>query len=437
MDYTRVTVHGSTHRGDLVVPSSKPLVTVLPRLLEMLSETSPGGAGVALTTSEGVQLDTERSLNEQQVRDGQLLLVVPADQTPPPPQISDLVGAMADRRGSSGGRWSLGTARRCVVLLEAPLAGLAAWQAGSALPGTTATVTVVLVLLAIAACRAWRSWPATAVVSAAVGAAAATGAGATTGNELSGAHPVLVPAAAGLTCAWLVIALAPGLSGGQRPMLATGAVGAVGCAALPALLAMGMGVTGAGAVIATVTAFGLGLVPAAALTLSGLTELEDAAVAGRPPGRSTAQEAIDASFRAMTGLTLALAVLVAGGLCLLVGSHPSQWGWGLACALGIVIVCRARFFPFTAQVVALAGVLAALVTVLLVGAPLAGPLRGLIIAAVAAALALALVKPVPEHTAARVRTWANLVELIAVVATVPLLLGHFGVFSDLLEVFSR
>lgn len=47
MDYTRVTVHGSTHRGDLVVPSSKPLVTVLPRLLEMLSETSPGGAGVA------------------------------------------------------------------------------------------------------------------------------------------------------------------------------------------------------------------------------------------------------------------------------------------------------------------------------------------------------------------------------------------------------
>ena len=172
----------------------------------MLSETSPGGAGVALTTSEGVQLDTERSLNEQQVRDGQLLLVVPADQTPPPPQISDLVGAMADRRGSSGGRWSLGTARRCVVLLEAPLAGLAAWQAGSALPGTTATVTVVLVLLAIAACRAWRSWPATAVVSAAVGAAAATGAGATTGNELSGAHPVLVPAAAGLTCAWLVIA---------------------------------------------------------------------------------------------------------------------------------------------------------------------------------------------------------------------------------------
>ena len=121
MDYTRVTVHGSTHRGDLVVPSSKPLVTVLPRLLEMLSETSPGGAGVALTTSEGVQLDTERSLNEQQVRDGQLLLVVPADQTPPPPQISDLVGAMADRRGSSGGRWSLGTARRCVVLQEAPL----------------------------------------------------------------------------------------------------------------------------------------------------------------------------------------------------------------------------------------------------------------------------------------------------------------------------
>ncbi|RLP11391.1 type VII secretion integral membrane protein EccD [Propionibacterium australiense] len=437
MDYTRVTVHGSTHRGDLVVPSAEPLVTVLPRLLEMLSETSPGGAGVALTTSEGIQLDTERSLAEQQVRDGQLLLVVPADQTPPPPQVSDLVGAVTDRRSSSRGRWTLDTARRCVVLLEAPLAGLACWQAGSALPAATVTVAVVLVLLAIAACRAWRTWPATAVVSAAVGAAATVGAGAVAGSELSAAHPVLVPVASGLACAWLVVALAPGLAGGQRPMLATGAVGTVGCAALPALLAMGMGVTGAGAVIATAAAFGLGLVPAAALSLSGLTELEDAATAGRPPSRGTTQEAIDGSFRAMTGLTLALAVLAAGGLCLLAGSHPTQWGWGLACALGIVVVCRARFFPFAAQVVALGGVLAALVTVLLAATPLPGPLRGLVIAAVAAALALVLVKPVPEHTAARVRTWANLVELIAVIATVPLLLGHFGVFSDLLEVFSR
>lgn len=86
MDYTRVTVHGSAHRGDLVVPSSEPLIAVLPRLLEMLSETCPGGAGVALTTPEGFQLDLERSLAEQEVRDGQLLLVVPADQTPPPPQ---------------------------------------------------------------------------------------------------------------------------------------------------------------------------------------------------------------------------------------------------------------------------------------------------------------------------------------------------------------
>ena len=437
MDYTRVTVHGSQHRGDLVVPSSEPLVTVLPRLLEMLSETSPGGAGVALTTSEGIQLDTERSLAEQQVHDGQLLLVRPADQTPPPPQVSDLVGATADRRSSSRGRWSLDTARLCVVLLEAPLAGLATWQAGSALPAAAVTAAVVLVLLAVAACRAWRAWPATAVVSAAIGVAATVGAGAVAGTDLSSTHPVLVPAATGLACAWLVVALAPGLAGGQRPMLATGVVGAVGCAALPILLALGMGVTGVGAVIATAAVCGLGLVPAAALSLSGLTELEDAAIAGRPPARGTAQEAIDGSFRAMTGLTLALAVLAAGGLCLLVGSHPSQWGWGLACALGIVIVCRTRFFPFTAQVVALAGALTALVAVLLACTPLAGPLRGLVIAAVAAALALVLVKPVPEHTAARVRTWANLAELIAVVATVPLLLGHFGVFSDLLEVFSR
>lgn len=437
MDYTRVTVHGSTHRGDLVVPSSEPLIAVLPRLLEMLAETSPGGAGVALTTSEGIQLDPERSLVEQEVRDGQLLLIVPADQTPPPPQVSDLVGALAERRGSHRGRWSMGTARLCTVLLEAPLVGLATWQLGSSFPGATTAAALILALLAIIACRAWSAWPATAIVSAAVGAAVTVGAGNAAGHGLTQDHPVLTPVSIGLACGWLVIALAPGLAGEQRPMLATGAVGAAGCAALPLLLAAGMGTAGAGAVIATAAAFGLGLVPAAALSLSGLTSLEDDAVAGRPPDRSTGQETIDASFHAMTGLTLALSVLTAGGLCLLAGSHPSQWGWGLACAIGVIVICRTRFFPFASEVIALAGIIAALASVLLVGLPLAAPARGAIIAAVAAALALALIRPAPAHVGARTRTWANLIELIAVIATVPLLLGHFGVFSDLLKVFSR
>ena len=437
MDYTRVTVHGSAHRGDLVVPSSEPLIAVLPRLLEMLSETCPGGAGVALTTPEGFQLDLERSLAEQEVRDGQLLLVVPADQTPPPPQVSDLVGALAERRGSHSGRWTTGTARRCAVLLEAPLAGLAAWQLGSSFPAAAATATVILVLLAIIACRIWRAWPATAVVSAAAGASAMVGAGAVSGHGIAQSHPALVPVATGLACAWLVIALTGGLAGGRRPMLATGVVGAVGSELLPLLLAAGMGAPGAGAVIATAAAFGLGLVPAGALSLSGLTALEDDAVAGRPPGRRIAEEAIDDSFRAMTGLTLALSVLAAGSLCLLVGSHPSQWGWGLACAVGVIVICRARFFPFTAEVIALAGVIVALVAALLVRMPVTAPVRGAVIAVIAAALALVLVKPVPEHVEARARTWANLVELVAVIATVPLLLGYFGVFSDLLEVFSR
>lgn len=437
MDYTRVTVHGSTHRGDLVVPSAEPLITVLPGLLGMLSETTPGGGGVALTTAEGIQLDTERSLAEQEVHDGQLLYVVPVDQTPPPPQVSDLVGALAERRGSYRGRWSLDSARLCAVLLAAPLTALSAWQFGSSFPAATAVGAIVLVILATAACRAWEAWPATAIVSAAVGAAAAAGAGAVVGHGPPGAHPALTPIATALGCAWLVIALAPGLAGGRRSMLTTGAVGAIGCATLPALLAAGMGAAGAGALIATVATFGLGLVPTAALSLSGLTELEDEAVAGSPPDHDSARKAIDGSFHAMIGLTLALAVLAAGGLCLLVGSRPSQWGWSLACAVGIIIVCRSRFFPFTAEIIALAGVIGALVVALIVRQPMPDPVRGLVLVALAALIIIALIKPVPEHIAARVRTWANLIELVAVMATVPLLLGYFGVFSDLLEVFSR
>ncbi|MET0854718.1 MAG: hypothetical protein ABWY30_08805, partial [Microterricola sp.] len=60
-------------------------------------------------------------------------------------------------------------------------------------------------------------------------------------------------------------------------------------------------------------------------------------------------------------------------------------------------------------------------------------LAGLVVAAVLVAIA-AGVRPA-AHTRATLRRFGNTIESLAVVSTVPLLLGVFGLYAQLLETF--
>jgi hypothetical protein len=100
-----------------------------------------------------------------------------------------------------------------------------------------------------------------------------------------------------------------------------------------------------------------------------------------------------------------------------------------------VLALRTRQFPLIVHVVPL---WAAAVAVFIAASfcPLLPQGSGVLVlgALILAVLLLVGVRPSP-HGRVRLRRWGNLVELLAVVATVPLVLGVLGVYPDLLRTF--
>jgi hypothetical protein len=71
MSFTRMTVVGSTHRCELVVPSDEILGAVLPRMLDLLDEAAgPVTRPLRLVLPTGDQLDVDRTPADQRLLDG-------------------------------------------------------------------------------------------------------------------------------------------------------------------------------------------------------------------------------------------------------------------------------------------------------------------------------------------------------------------------------
>ncbi|MDN3356855.1 type VII secretion integral membrane protein EccD, partial [Actinomadura sp. DC4] len=175
-----------------------------------------------------------------------------------------------------------------------------------------------------------------------------------------------------------------------------------------------------------------------ALTLSGLTALDDRRGAGGEVARTDVTTALVNAHRSMVVATVAVAVAVgvAG-----YGPVASFDGWtaALSLLLATVVAGRARTFPLTAEKVALFG--AALWTLVCLAWAWAAH-DSWAVAPAAGVLLLALVPPVvvlsaepPEHVRARLRRIVNRVESIAVVALLPVAIGAFGTFERLLSTF--
>ncbi|MFC0198401.1 EsaB/YukD family protein, partial [Microbacterium arthrosphaerae] len=95
--HTRLTVAGATRRSEVVVSSAEPLGAALPRLLELLGETSGTVARpLTLVAADGEQLDIARSPQQLELTDGTLLRLVRLDAAPPPPVVIDVTDAAAD-----------------------------------------------------------------------------------------------------------------------------------------------------------------------------------------------------------------------------------------------------------------------------------------------------------------------------------------------------
>lgn len=445
MSYTRLTVIGTERKAELALPNGEPVGALLPHVLELLEEKPRGGDVLTLTTLTGASLDFDASLEEQGVRPGAMLRVTTADDAPQAPEVIDITDAITEAGASRRDAWTEAHTRvTLAVAAGAAAAGATMWAMGAfALPAQWMLAGVALLAaLGAGLARSGQGVAAVAIASAALGAAvpAAFGLaaeivpGAEAGAGVAGAmlpNSVLVAAMA----AWFVLGLVWGV-GFQRSSARYGA--AVGLLASSILFFLGLAGFDRGgvAVVASVLSVAaLGLLPGAALSLSGLTSYDDRIMRGERASTRDVRAAIAESFAQLTWTVIAVSVVALLSLSELLLSTDA-WRQGLAAALAVVALLRMRTFPLAPPRIALLVAVVVPAVLWLLSTTLVGAGEKALIAGIVALVAVAAAAWRPsEVVAAKLRRWADIVELLVVLTVVPLALGSFGIFADLLEAF--
>lgn len=453
-DFTRVTVVGAGRRADVVVASDEPFAGLLPRFVDILDEPVADSAQpVAIVRVTGEEVSLAGDASSQAIADGEVLHLVRRADAPPPPEVSDVTDAVADALGRRHDGWgdaarqavaaaAVGAAASAVGLLAVAASAVAsvraafdgADQSPALVPGVLAGAGVLLALAALVAGRAGARWTGIACTAAATGLALPLGlaVGPLVGRD--GDEPAMTAA---VVVVWAWLALGVGLGIGQR--MRTIGVAAVVGVVLPALgmvtwttpapLAAGWGVVAVAAVAVC------GLLPSVAMSSAGLTGLDDQVGAGRPVQRERVVRALDDSYRALDWTTAAVAAPIAvSGAALLADGDP--WAVGLGTATVLVAALRTRAFPLALQGVLLWTAVLVAAVLGLVGHAATHPfvVLGVLTGVAVLGAVLAGVRPA-QHTRARLRTFGNVLETVAVVVLLPLLLGTFGLFEALLETF--
>lgn len=455
MSYTRLTVIGTERKAELALPNGEPVGALLPHVLELLEEKPRGGDVLTLTTLTGASLDFDASLEEQGVRPGAMLRVTTADDAPQAPEVIDITDAITEAGASRRDAWTEAHTRVTVaVAAGAAAAGATMWAMGAfALPAQWMLAGVALLAaLGAGLARSGQGVAAVAIASAALGAAvpaafglaaeivpgagagAGAGVGAEAGAGVAGAmlpNSVLVAAMA----AWFVLGLVWGV-GFQRSSARYGA--AVGLLASSILFFLGLAGFDRGGVAVVASALSvaaLGLLPGAALSLSGLTSYDDRIMRGERASTRDVRAAIAESFAQLTWTVIAVSVVALLSLSELLLSTDA-WRQGLAAALAVVALLRMRTFPLAPPRIALLVAVVVPAVLWLLSTTLVGAGEKALIAGIVALVAVAAAAWRPsEVVAAKLRRWADIVELLVVLTVVPLALGSFGIFADLLEAF--
>ncbi|WP_375425311.1 EsaB/YukD family protein [uncultured Friedmanniella sp.] len=431
--FTRLTVVGSARKAELVVPDDESIGGLIPRLMELLEEPlGPVARPLTLVRATGEQLDAALSAAEQGLADGEQLRLVRADDAPPPPEVADVTDVVGDSYADRRGRWT-GTAREA---LGSVVVGAAACVALLVDP-PSATADLVLLVVAVAGAvllgRLGHRWPCLALTAAAAGAALPVG-----WALLGGATgPADWPArsAVAWVLVWGVLGFGVGAGLRRRAAAAGAALGAV-LGALPlVLVALGTEREPAVALTAVAASVVCGLLPWYALSSSGLSGLDDQVLAGRPSRRSSALRTVGDAYHSLSWSAVAVAGVLGVTSALLLAGRD-RWTLALGLAVTVLTALRTRVFPLVLQQVPLALAAASATAVGLLSRRGLGPSQ---VAGALAVLAVVVVVAVgvrpAAHQRARLRRWGDVAEGVAVVSLLPLLLGVFGVYHDLVEAF--
>jgi type VII secretion integral membrane protein EccD len=435
--YTRVTLVGRSRRVDMVLPSSEPVGRLLPDLLGVAGEPAAHPARMRrLVTVGGDVFGDGDSLESVGVADGAVLRLVGAEDLPPAPIVHDVTEETAEDLDGRSTRWGpavrrwVATAGLAAVVAVATVfvllhTGPATAAAGSALAG------LVLGLAGVACGRLRRPLGLALIAGAAVALPVAAWAWA----DAEAWAPVWRILAVSAALALAVVLAGLNAERG-RAAVAGGTSLLVLCAAWSAAAALGLSGPRLGAVLAVVVVVVVGVLPRLALTWSGLAMLDDRRVEDRPVVRREVRAALAAAHG-----SLIITVAGAAGSAVLAGvllaAEPTAWTVSLAALLVVVLLVRSRMYPLAAEVIALLAAAGAVLTVWWWRWAAAGELiLPLVVAAAAVTVpVVVLVLDPPEHTRARIRRIGDLLESAAVVALLPVVLGVFGVYPRLIEVF--
>lgn len=441
--YTRLTVTGETRRTEVVVASAEPLGSALPRLLDLLGETTGTVARpLTLIGADGGQLDIGRSPQQLELIDGTLLRLVRLDAAPPPPVVIDVTDAAADAHDARGDLW--GDRARAlaggtgIALSFAASGFLAPWGSPLAaswwLLGAFVVVLAIGTALGLGGLRRVADCVSAAAAGLIIPLTMSTLTALST-SSIADAAP-LAAAAVALAAASTTVLLGRGVSHRQPGAAAGGALGAVLSTLLLVLVLAGLTPLTAAAIAGTLAAFATGPLPWIALSAAGLTDLDRRAAEGDPADRGHAFARIDDAYAALTWSVAAVAALLAvTGVALL--ATGDLWGSLLALAFALVAALRSRAFPLRAQAWALWAAVAAIALPGLVFGlsgeyGWVGAAVGIVAALLIAVAVLARPKP---HARARLRGIGNVLETVTLVSLLPLVIGAFGIYGELLGMF--
>ncbi len=440
--FTRLTLVGSARRAEVVVPSDEAFAAMLPQILELLDE--PAGlhpAAVALVRVTGDQVDLALDAAGQGVDDGEVVRVVRASEAPPPPDVADVTDAAAAEITDHPSRWTTDTRQAMAVVVVG--LGVAALSVLSPLDVVAGAWTAPLGLtagavgtagLAAALGRGGLGYVARVLTALAVGLVPAAAAS----LAAAGAWPTPDAFWAGGLLLATTLGLGLGLGRPDRGVLAGAGLGATLAGAALVLERLGGDSVRAAGVVATVAVLALGLLPWYAMASSGLTGLDDQVLEGATPQRTRVRATLLDAYRALTASAVAVSGVLGVALAVLV-SHDDAGALALGLVAVTITALRTRSLPLRGQVLALWTVVVVVVAALLVARLAAGDswtsvltlggllLLGLVLGAGA--------RPSPQIRA-RLRRSGDVLELLCVLALLPLVLAVFGIFGDLLETFS-
>ncbi|WP_329127499.1 type VII secretion integral membrane protein EccD [Streptomyces caniferus] len=387
--FCRVTVAAPDARIDVALPEDVALVDIYPEILRLSGQSQAEGAptGYHLVRRDGTVLDAGQSLAQQQILDGDLLLLKPFAESLPLPVFDDVSDAVASAVKRNRSRWSDDLMRvvglTAGVLLLVMMA-FALWFSNPAdrdmhrLPGIIAGVVgIVLVALAGVRARVYDDHGS----SIALGLAALphlllAGSGIFPVEE--GAGPgrlhLLVGCVTVLIASVLLVVLLPR---GDAPFVAAAFLAAMGTLAVFAAILTDAAPREVAAVTAVVSIALVAWLPGLSARFArlpiGYKSPDQIAKGSYDNGGET--ESVDfvkignqakRGHELLLGLVAGCAALTVGSAGVVLGFSDNMWAQLLALTAGITIMLRARLFDYTAQVACLtiAGILTIVLLIL-------------------------------------------------------------------------